>query len=279
MSNSDGWGKHAGAYRSNTKSGPPRDSVRAILAKIDSLLPFEEATSILDNGCGTGIGIEVLIEEYSDRFLNLPRIVAADLSPGMVEAVKQTKTSNESSKLWKKVEFGVWSVDDMSAVSDNSFSHIIASLVMFFSSKPEAAFKEAYRVLAPNGVIGMTSFKENEWMKLLNVAKKVRTDAKEAPGLPATWASEGWIRTSFEKARFRDIEVKELNVHVELNETRPFAEFCVRSDNPVMSSVFENFTEQEKDLAVHLIIDHLDEKYPQRPAKMPGVLLVSSARK
>ena len=70
-----------------------------------------------------------------------------------------------------------------------------------------------------------------------------------------------------------------MKVYVELDDSLPLATLLVRSGIPEMSAVFQSLTDEEKDRAVQLIVEELAERYPKRPAKIPGILLVSSARK
>ncbi|CAR24617.1 KLTH0F19954p [Lachancea thermotolerans CBS 6340] len=274
---SDAWGLQAKEYAEKLQKGPPKASVDAILQAVDSLLPFEKAKSILDNGCGTGLGTQTLIDKYGHRLPDLIHLVAADLSPGMIESVRMTKAAHKGNRFWDRLELQVCSVDNMSKTQNSCFSHIIASLVFFFA-KPEATFSEAYRILQPGGVIGFTSFRENQWMDLRNVVKEINPGLEPAP-LPAEWASEEWIRGQLEKANFIDIKIEPMEVYVELDDSLPLATLLVHSGIPEMSAVFQSLTDEEKDRAVQLIVEELAERYPKRPAKIPGILLVSSARK
>ncbi|CEP64975.1 class I SAM-dependent methyltransferase LALA0_S15e01596g [Lachancea lanzarotensis] len=274
---SDAWGSGAKEYAEKIPKGPPKDSVDAILHTIDGLLPFDNATSILDNGCGTGLGMQTLISKYADRLPDRTRLVAADLSPGMLESVRRTKTAHDGNKFWDRLELEICNVEDMNQFSNSSFSHIIASLVLFFA-EAEPAISEAYRILQPGGVIGFTSFRENQWMQLLNVATKIDPTLKPKP-LPANWASADWIRAQLESANFTDVKVEPKKIYLQVDDAVDFAKFIVRSGIQAMSGIFESLTEEEKDRAVQLIADEIAEKYPGSPARIPGVLLVSSARK
>ncbi|SCU79272.1 LAME_0A08020g1_1 [Lachancea meyersii CBS 8951] len=278
MSEQDEWGSHASDYAEKASSGPQIESVNGILAALDALLPFEKATAILDNGCGTGIGIKALIDDYSARLPDSVRLMAADLSPGMVDVVRKVKTENRGNRFWDALEFDVWGIEKMSGAKGSSFSHIIASLVMFFSPRPEDAFSEAYRVLKPDGAIAMTSFQKNGWIELCDVIGKIRPDLK-MPSLPAEWASEDWIRGQFEKAGFRDVVIKPVHVSKDIDDPQEFAEFLVKTNNPVVSPILNLFTAEEKKKAVDMIVSEIRRVNPGSSPKISNVLLLSSARK
>ncbi|SCU79363.1 LADA_0B00166g1_1 [Lachancea dasiensis] len=272
---SDAWGRQSKAYAEKFQQGPPKVSAEAILKAIDTLLPLEKASAILDNGCGTGIGISTLIRSYSHRLPDSSRLVAADLSPKMVSAVEKIKESHPESNLWSKLELKVCDVNDMSCFDDASLSHIIASLVMFFSNDPDAAFNEAYRTLKPGGAIGMTSFQRIQWMDLRNVVQKIRPELAP-PQLPPRWASAEWIREQCSKAGFVDVTVEPTDVFLEVDEPRELADFLVNSGIPQVSGIFGSLTTEQKNEVIDLIVKEVNTNY-QKPIRIPGVLLVSSA--
>ncbi|SCU99526.1 LAFA_0G24586g1_1 [Lachancea sp. 'fantastica'] len=274
---SDLWGSQAKEYAEKTQRGPPRDSVDAILHTLDWFVALRVRYRCLDNGCGTGLGMQILINKYADRLPNHTRLAAADLSPGMVESVRRTKIANQGNKLWDKLELEVCNVEAMNKFPDSCFSHVIASLVLFFA-KPEPAFSEAHRIMQPGGVMGFTTFRENQWLELRNVVTKIDPSLRPAP-LPANWASEAWIRSQLESAGFIDIRIEPKEVYLQVDDASVFAKFLVRSGIPAMSGIFDSLAEEEKDRAVQLVVDEIAEKYPDKPVRIPGVFLVSSARR
>ncbi|CAI4452397.1 BAQ_1a_G0017730.mRNA.1.CDS.1 [Saccharomyces cerevisiae] len=228
----DFWGDNNEVYRSIIISGPPSTSVKEIVTRLNGVSPLENATAILDNGCGTGLGMRYLIDNYDEELPVSVKLIAGDLSEGMIQIVEAHKEKNKDNKFWRRLETGIWAVENMCHIRDNSFSHIIASLVMFFPADAKQALKESYRVLRPNGVIGMTSFKGNGWWELVDIGRQVREDAPHRKPLPEKWSSKDSIESNLLSVGFRDINITEVDSVLEVYNIMGLAEFLVKSGNP-----------------------------------------------
>lgn len=274
----DFWGNNNEVYRKIIISGPPSTSVKEIVTRLNDLSPLRNATEILDNGCGTGLGMRYLIDHYEKELPDSVRLVASDMSGGMIQLVKEHKEKNKSNKFWRRLETGLWKVEDMSVVEDDSFSHIIASLVMFFPPDAKHALKESYRVLRPDGVIGMSSFKGNGWWELVDIGRKAKEGAPHRKPLPENWSSRDLIESNLKSVGFRDIKIAEIDSILEVKDVKKLAEFLVKSGNPRTAYIFEDFTDSEKKIACDLIIKHVEET-KKIPAEFKSTLLVSVAKK
>src|SRR5438067_1269268 len=103
---------------------------------------------ILEIACGTGRLTRHLISALPEG----DRLTATDLNSDMIEIAKRTVKDNRIS----------WQVVDAQNLpfADNSFDMIICQFgVMFFPDKV-TAFKEAYRVLKPEGLFIFNTWDE-----------------------------------------------------------------------------------------------------------------------
>lgn len=130
-----------------------------MLERVNGLLPFSEATGILDNGCGPGTIMKRLVEDY-----NVPEscsLTPADFSEGMVTRTreqKEAKVKENSSSPWQRVETIVQDATNLDMIEDSSKSHITAGWVYFMTSDPIKCLKESKRVLRDGGVLACSSW-------------------------------------------------------------------------------------------------------------------------
>ncbi|SCU97800.1 LAMI_0F11430g1_1 [Lachancea mirantina] len=275
--NADSWGNYAKDYHNFIERGPPKVSAEQILKSLDLVVPFENASCILDNGCGTGIGTSRLIDLYSERLPSDVRIVAADLSPGMVEKVQQSVRDSPSGSLWKNVETSVCDIEDMSMFPDGTFTHIIASLVMFFASSPEKAFSEAFRILAPGGAFAMTCFTKNDYMELVSVVQDAVGGGATMPFMNKNWASESWLLDQLAHAKFKNAVAKATDVEVEVEDVHSFRQLFF--NNPLMVEILKHVSAEGRERATQKFDSCLLKKASAGSIKIFWTLLTLSAAK
>ena len=114
------------------------------------LLKLETATSIVEIGCGSGNGVQLLMPQVSEEC----KIVASDLNDEMIELFKKrgfpervTVESADSEQL---------------PYSDGMFDRYIANLVLMIVETPEKMLSEAFRVLQPGGIAMLTVWGRKE---------------------------------------------------------------------------------------------------------------------
>ena len=192
---------------------------------------------ILDLACGGGIISSELIATPS---LKIKRIVAGDLDDQML-----TFTSDKRDAILKSSPNSNWSrveTQKMSQTSlplpDATFDYVFNNFGVFFHPDEKATLTETLRVLKPNGVEGLTSWKAIAWWA--EVADPALAQyLPEAPKLPAPgglFPTKGWndpeaIPVKLEQAGFRDVKVSEYKFKPKV-EAEPFAQataFLVQS--------------------------------------------------
>jgi len=134
--------------------------VAAEMVRIDSP-PISPTSYVLDNACGPGI-----VTEQVKLLQPQTKILAGDVSPAMVEDVKQ----KIESKGWKNVETEELDMRNLSKLADNTFTHVLTNFGTFVPNEPGStllAIKEMYRVLQIGGVAVTTLWAGNFLMSLL----------------------------------------------------------------------------------------------------------------
>lgn len=125
----DDWKALADEYEKLTSEVASRP-ISTMLERANELLPFSEATGILDNGCGPGPVMLRLLRDY-----NIPEsctLVCSDFSDAMVDkvkAVKDREVQKNSASPWSRVETIVQNAMDLQSVQDSSKSHVTAGWV------------------------------------------------------------------------------------------------------------------------------------------------------
>lgn len=94
---------------------------------------------------------EITIQTLRTRFPNIP-IVAADLSPGMLEKIEK--------KLLPQVKCQVLDAIDLSPIVDRTFTHSLSTFMIQFTPDPFGALKEMYRVTKSGGTLGLCMWGE-----------------------------------------------------------------------------------------------------------------------
>jgi ubiquinone/menaquinone biosynthesis C-methylase UbiE len=144
-----------------TDTGKP--SIEKILERANALLPFSQATGILDDGCGPAPVMSHLLNSY-----DIPEsctLTCSDFSEGMIKQVQKTKeeetTANPKSP-WARMQTVVQDAMDLKSIPDGSQSHVTAGFMFFMTSDPQKALSEAKRVLKDGGVLSCSA-----WVRLV----------------------------------------------------------------------------------------------------------------
>lgn len=134
------WAKRASAFK-QMRIDEYNDGISTLwLNAINKYLPNKAHLKILDVGTGSGYF----------AFLLAPlghEVTGIDLTPEMIEAAEET-----ASILGIKARFEVMGAQHLS-YDDNTFDVVISRNLTWTLPDTDAAYKEWYRVLAPNGVL------------------------------------------------------------------------------------------------------------------------------
>jgi len=107
-----------------------------------ALAGLKEGETVLDLGSGGGIDVFLASKKVGPK----GRIIGVDMTKTMVEKSKQTAEKYG----YSNVEFRLGEIEDL-PVEDNSIDAVISNCVINLSPNKKKVFKEAYRVLKPNG--------------------------------------------------------------------------------------------------------------------------------
>lgn len=196
-SSSDNWGTGADVYASRVEQVtlPP---VEVLISCLNSMRPFSAPhTHVLDNGCGTGVLTTALNSQFPKT-----SIIAADLSPGMVEVIKK--------KGLKNVRTMVLDATDLHPFKPDTFTHVLSTFAIQFVPDPLQAMKEMYRVTAPGGVVGLGTWGELDMNKpWIEACRSFEPDYTSPNyGFAEGWSTEEQVKAQMEKVGCREVETK-----------------------------------------------------------------------
>jgi malonyl-CoA O-methyltransferase len=119
---------------------------------------------VLDLGAGTGIATLALKRRYPRAL-----VVAADLAPGMLAAVRAR------SRLWRPLRSVVADAAQL-PLRDHSVDLVFSSLMYQWCEEPDGAFAEVQRVLKPGGLLLFSSFGPDTLRELREAWAQVDAD-------------------------------------------------------------------------------------------------------
>jgi len=275
----DDWSSSAADMAKMINDGPTVAPAEAMIDALNNVSPLSNATAIMDSGCGTGLATGLLIERYGSQLPLSCRIIAADFSSGVVEEVNKRREQELSSgnKLWGKVETALHDAQDLSGISNDSISHMMAGFMFFMVANPQRALTEALRVLQPKGVLVLTSWVGSEWMDLFDLLTKVRADVKP-PKMGPVWSSVEGVTGQLQVAGFQNVEVRTMTTYMRINDPAATVDYFIRK-MPHMAKLREAMTEEEVDRACALMVEHLEEKFPKLPGYLAGTAIVGIGSK
>lgn len=276
----ESWSESAQGLLKTAFEGPTTTLNRVLLQKSNEILPFSSTTAILDNGCGVGQVLGRIIDEYGADINPDTRLVASDLSEGMIEVVKHRKQEETSkgSRLWDKVETKIWNAEHLDEAADESFSHVTAGLLLFMIAEPQHALKEILRVLKPNGLFAMSSFKSTEWMDFIEEHLAIIRPGTKLGSIPQAWASVEAIERELENTGFTEVKAEEVQVWYEFDDANAMTRFNMNII-PSVKMVTADWKEEEVEAAIGLQIEELERRLPDGKGRFGGVALVGFGRK
>lgn len=275
-STGDQWDEMAKIYKRLTTDVSHRPIDR-MLERANALLPFSEATGILDNGCGPGPIMSRLLHDYE-----IPEscsLICADFSEGMVNSVREQRDEKvkEGNQAWKRLEMLVQDATDLKDIESSSKSHVTAGWVYFMTSDPQRCLTESKRVLKERGVLTCSSWAGSQWLDLMNLLKQVRPD-KTMPEIPAAWQAVGPLKAEMESAGFWEVEVCEVETKMDFERLETFVDF-LSNKMPHMQMLTKDMTEEEMGRYRKLMIEEGRKMCSSDPGTLVGTALVAVGRK
>ncbi|CAF9929358.1 MAG: hypothetical protein GOMPHAMPRED_005379 [Gomphillus americanus] len=262
-----------------------RSAYSTIFQGLEVNRPFSNATTILDIGCGPGIGIEVLSESFSKDLPAEFVLKAIDFSPAMIQALEGAKLNyinkGIAKEIWSKVKGEVLDVTKMNTIASGSVSHALANYVLFGVSDSSMAFQEILRVLEPGGVVAMTSFSKVGWIDCMGSIKGVIDRELKFPTMSPTdpWTTVDGVKQKLDTAGFIDTHAGEFEVVMEVDSIKEFPYDMM--DVPSLSAVRSALTPEEMDRGAAAVTDTLRNNYTTKDGKIkiPASCIVGWGRR
>lgn len=172
-------------------------------------LPATGMKDVLELAAGTGI----LTRHLRDRLGDETRLVATDISEGMLEIAKKKPGFN------RPVE---WRATDATTLPfpDNSFDAVVSQFgVMFFPDK-DRAISEVYRVLRPGGRFIFNVWDKLEFNDFANVTQQTilplfESNPPQFYSIPFGYHDHFVLRTLLRSAGFIDVALATLEMRVQ----------------------------------------------------------------
>lgn len=189
------------------------------LVDIQSSFSKPDVTAF-DNGCGTGIVTTIL----RSKFPGIP-ILAADLSPGMLEILEKKGLRNVQTRILNAM--------DLHSIKENTFTHTLSNMMVQFTPDPLQSLREMFRVTKIGGTLGLCML-----ANLCFDAPWVEACRKFDPGYtyPHSWTPD-WqdseqITGYLQQVGFKDIRMKPMAPRWDWQAPEPLFEFFLKSKNP-----------------------------------------------
>ncbi|CAI6334450.1 unnamed protein product [Periconia digitata] len=280
VSSADSWSQSAHSLLQTAFQGPTIILNEVLLDKINEISPFGAANAILDNGCGVGQVLGRLIEKYGQNIPSGARLVAADLSEGMIEVVQQRKEKEvaKGNNLWQRVEVKMWDAESLYGVPDGSFSHVSAGLLFLMLANPQCALQESRRVLRDHGILALSSFRQVEWMDFIENHLGLVKPGTTLGSIPLSWASTNSTIQELEDAGFKNVSAEEVQVWYEFDDAELMTRFNM-TNIPSVKAATAGMTDDEVEKAVQLMILELGRRFPDGKGRLGGIALVAFGTK
>ena len=283
VSDSDAWSKFAPSFvKLATDNGPAVLPAQDMIKAGDAAYPFSSALTVLDIGCGTGQVMSEVLKAHGSELPSSSRLVASDLSPGMIEQVQIRKAAEieKGNTSWSKAETVVCNATDLSKFPDSSVSHALAGFVLFMVPQPRTALKEIQRVLTNQnggGFFALSSWLGSEWLDLMSFSNKVRPDKPILQMLPPWNTIEG-VRGELEATGFRDIDVHLVETFWPFDDYDEIARYIL-TQFPGMSKMTADMSREELENVRDLMVKHIIAKHPSVPGRLTGTAIIGLGRK
>lgn len=152
---------HVGLFQSGHDTLPEAyaNATRHLVEKVCAIVPITQASEILDIGCGTGRTLMEICAQFGCAG------VGVDLSDEQIRDARAHLAEMNADRAAKgepklRVRFVRASGSDLAKTfpKGERFTHIISQDAIMLVAEKQSLFENAYRLLAPNGVLGVADF-------------------------------------------------------------------------------------------------------------------------
>lgn len=135
-----------------------------LLQKLRSFTSFTTSSSILDIGCGTGLGYELCRSAINVSY----QYTGIDISPEMINLCRDK---------WPEVSFFVADMKDLSQLQDDQFDFVLCLFTAFsFTDQPQTTLNELFRVVRNDGEIVLSVLSKHSTRRLI---RNIRGNVEE----------------------------------------------------------------------------------------------------
>ncbi|KAJ6782889.1 hypothetical protein PWT90_09922 [Aphanocladium album] len=184
-----------------------------ILPKMGLTADRREPVKLLDNAAGAGVMAQELNRTLPRVTLQAGSILATDFSESLVQ-IMQDRIKAEG---WINTEARIADAQD-TKLPESSFTHASILLGLHIIPDPDAAVKEAMRILQPGGIFGATTFPEHKENRFwfADVQTGFAAMPFEAPypdKMPmqmhnsGTWYEPAWVEKHLQELGLKDVKV------------------------------------------------------------------------
>lgn len=213
---------------------------------------INSSSMIHDNAAGPGTATQALITYVSSKNLS-PTIIATDYASGMVKALEDIKAdAMKKESKWDNVQPRVCNSADLSAFSDNYFTHSINNFSLFTMTNPVKCLSETYRTLKPGGTAVVLLWKRYAVQDLLADAQDIikgegYAAANAVPVNGPQYYEEGVVENQMAEAGFAKEKMNTIMVKHVLEEGDKWnGLFQYLTSSSISNGSTKNWTAEEK---------------------------------
>lgn len=180
----------------------PADAVMGLgCGNPTALAELRDGETVLDLGSGGGLDVFLAANRVGEK----GKVIGVDMTPEMIEKAEENARKAD----YKNVEFRLGEIENL-PVEDNSVDVIISNCVINLSPDKLATFKEAFRVLKPNGRILISDLVTEE-----ELPEEIRRSFDAwAQCIAGALEKQEYLDT-IKKAGFRDVKIVAQHTYAE----------------------------------------------------------------
>ncbi|MEO0083700.1 MAG: arsenite methyltransferase [candidate division WOR-3 bacterium] len=158
-----------------------------------ALANLKKGETVLDLGCGAGFDCFLAANKVGKK----GKVIGVDMTAEMITKARNNATKNK----FNNVEFRLGEIENL-PVADNSVDVIISNCVINLSPDKKRVFKEAYRVLKPNGRLVISDI-----VLLKKLPTPIRNSVEAYIGCVAGAMLKNDYVTTIKSAGFRNVKI------------------------------------------------------------------------